>query len=203
MAIEDPIESVVKQPEATATADQATSSLNNWVAVTITLIATFLGICKIKDDNIVQAMQQAQADRVDHWGYYQAHNIREEIARATLDQLRATAPTEPAAPGAARERLIAAYQTLVKDQADRKDAVKTQAETDQRTYDALNYRDDQFDLSDAFLALAISMLAITSLTQKRWLYGVALIPTGLGTLMGLAGLLGWAIHPDFLIRWLS
>jgi len=55
----------------------------------------------------------------------------------------------------------------------------------------------------AFLALAISMLAITSLTQKRGLYGVALLPTALGALMGLAGLLGWALHPDFLIRWLS
>ncbi len=105
--------------------------------------------------------------------------------------------------GAAREQLIAAYETLVKDQADKKNAVKAQAETDQRAYDALNYRDDQFDLSDAFLALAISMLAITSLTQKRGLYGVALLPTALGALMGLAGLLGWALHPDFLIRWLS
>lgn len=203
MAIEDPIESVIKEPETPTTANQAASSLNNWVAVTITLIATFLGICKIKDDNIVQAMQQAQADRVDHWGYYQAHNIREEIARATLSQLRATASADPAATDAARAQLIASYETLVQDQAGKKAAVKTQAETDQQTYDALNYRDDQFDLSDAFLALAISMLAITSLTQKRWLYGVSLIPTALGTLMGLAGLLGWAIHPDFLIRWLS
>ena len=203
MAIEDPIESVIKEPETPTTANQAASSLNNWVAVTITLIATFLGICKIKDDNIVQAMQQAQADRVDHWGYYQAHNIREEIARATLSQLRATASADPAATDAARAQLIASYETLVQDQAGKKEAVKTQAETDQQTYDALNYRDDQFDLSDAFLALAISMLAITSLTQKRWLYGVSLIPTALGTLMGLAGLLGWAIHPDFLIHWLS
>lgn len=198
--LEDPIESVVKEPEA---ADKAASSLNNWVAVTITLIATFLGICKIKDDNIVQAMQQAQADRIDHWSYYQSHNIREEIAKATLNQLRIAGSAEPATTGAAREQLIAAYETLVKDQADKKNAVKAQAETDQRAYDALNYRDDQFDLSDAFLALAISMLAITSLTQKRGLYGVALLPTALGALMGLAGLLGWALHPDFLIRWLS
>ena len=29
-------------------------------------LATFMSICKVKDDNIVQAMQQAQADKLDH-----------------------------------------------------------------------------------------------------------------------------------------
>ena len=204
MEPQDSIESVIEEAEPATPADKAASRLNSWVAITITLIATFMGICKIKDDNIVQAMQQAQADRVDHWGYYQAHNIREDIAQATLSQLQAAAAAKPSPP--AREtyqQAIAAYQALIQDQADKKTAVKAQAEADQRTYDALNYRDDQFDLSDAFLAIAISMLAVTSLTKKRWLYGVALVPTALGMLMGLAGLLSWPIHPDFLIRWLS
>ena len=55
-------------------------SLNRRVAVTVALLATFMGVCKIKDDNIVQGMQQAQADKIDHWSYYQARNVREEIA---------------------------------------------------------------------------------------------------------------------------
>jgi len=50
------------------TADAASHSrLNSWVAITVALLATFMGICKVKDDNIVQAMQQAQADKIDHW----------------------------------------------------------------------------------------------------------------------------------------
>jgi len=202
--MENPIESVIAEEELSNPADPAASSLNNWVAITITLIATFMGICKIKDDNIVQAMQQAQADRVDHWGYYQAHNTREDIAQATLSQLRlaATAAPSPAARDAYLQA-IAASEALVKDQADKKAVIKAQAEADQHTYDAFNYRDDQFDLSDAFLAIAISLLAVTALTKKRWLYWVALVPAGLGTLMGLAGLLGWSLHPDLLIRLLS
>ena len=31
--------------------------LNAAVAITVALLATFMGICKVKDDNIVQAMQ--------------------------------------------------------------------------------------------------------------------------------------------------
>ena len=53
------------------------------------------------------------------------------------------------------------------------------------------------------LALAISLLAVTALTQKRWLFMIAMVPTFFGVLMGLAGLLSWHIHPNFLTRLLS
>ena len=61
--------------------------LNAAVAVTVAVLATFMGVCKVKDDNIVQAMQQAQADKLDHWNFYQARNIREEVAAAAVAQL--------------------------------------------------------------------------------------------------------------------
>jgi len=70
--------------------------LNPAVAITVALLATFMGICKVKDDNIVQAMQQAQADKLDHWQFYQARNIREEIAKSTVAQLQLQALTAPA-----------------------------------------------------------------------------------------------------------
>ena len=181
----------------------AHSRLNTWVALTVALLATFMGICKVKDDNIVQAMQQAQASKIDDWSFYQARNIRQEIAQSTLAQLGVTRLAAPAAQRPAIDSAIARYQALVKDQATKKDSLRVAAEGDQKTYDALNYRDDQFDLSDTLIALAISLLALTSLTKKRWLFWVAMVPTGLGVLMGLAGLLGWAIHPDSISRLLS
>jgi len=193
----------------TATDDRAAASdhdaarLGTRVAITVALLATFLGVCKVKDDNIVQGMQQAQADKIDHWSFYQARNIREEIANATATQLRLSAAVAPAVQRAEYAAAIAKYETLVQDQKDKKEVVRQQADDDQKTYDALNYRDDQFDLSDALCAIAISMLAVTILTRKRWLYWVALIPTGLGVMMGLAGLLGWHIHSDLLARLLS
>jgi uncharacterized membrane protein YccC len=53
------------------------------------------------------------------------------------------------------------------------------------------------------LAIAISLLAVTALTQKRWLFIIAMVPTFFGVLMGLAGLLSWNIHPNFLTKLLS
>jgi len=189
--------------EETAAEARAHSRLNSMVAITVALLATFLGICKVKDDNIVQAMQQAQADKIDNWSFYQARNIRQEIGQATVSQLTVTRAIATPAQRPAVDSAIARAQALVKDQASKKDSLRAAAEGNAKQYDALNYRDDQFDLSDTLIALAISLLALTSLTKKQWLYWVAMVPTALGVLMGLAGLLGWQIHPDAISRLLS
>src|SRR5882762_8104853 len=177
--------------------------LNTWVAISVALLATFMGICKVKDDNIVQAMQQAQADKIDNYSWYQARNIREEIAKATIAELTAQAAAAPQQAQAAYQEQIKTYQAIAQDQAEKKRIQQADAEKADKTYNDLNYHDDQFDLSDAMLALAISLLALTALTQKRWLFVIAMVPTFFGTLMGLAGLFGWAIHPNALTRLLS
>ncbi len=201
----DPLEAV-KSTSADDTEEGAFAQfrrLNGFVAVTIALLATFMGICKVKDDNIVQTMQQAQANKIDHWNFYQARNIREEVAKGTLLQLQLAAPSQPASAQDSYQKAIAQYQQIAADQAKKKDEVKAQAEQDQRDYDAANFRDDQFDLADALLAIAISLLAVTALTHLWWLYFLSLVPTGFGVLMGLAGLAGWGIHPTALIQLLS
>ncbi|MEY8875811.1 MAG: DUF4337 domain-containing protein [Leptothrix sp. (in: b-proteobacteria)] len=188
---------------ARSAAERDRSRLNATVAITVALLATFTGICKVKDDNIVQAMQQAQADKLDHWAYYQARNLRQEVAEATLLQLELARPGQRAGQAAAHDAAIAKYRALAAEQATKKDELRRQAEQDQVTYDTLNHRDDQFDLSDAAIAIAISLLAVTALTQLWALYLVALLPTAFGVLMGCAGLANWALHPDALVRLLS
>src|SRR5882672_12625506 len=112
----DPMESATDAADDTdALRDRERVRLNSRVAITIALLATFLGVCKVKDDNIVQAMQQAQADKLDHWNFYQARNIRQELAAATVAQLELAAAG--AAPGqqAGYREAIASYKRQVAD----------------------------------------------------------------------------------------
>ena len=199
----DPLEAAEREEASDHGEAHAHSRLNSRVAITVALLATFMGICKVKDDNIVQAMQQAQADKIDHWSFYQARNIRQEIAQATVTTLTIQRRRATAADRAAIDSSIARYEALTRDQAAKKDSVRAQAEEDQKTYDSLNSRDDQFDLSDTLVALAISLLALTSLTRKEWLFWVAMVPTALGALMGAAGLFGLNIHAEAISRLLS
>ncbi|MEO7432901.1 MAG: DUF4337 domain-containing protein [Dokdonella sp.] len=176
---------------------RSSDQLNTWVAITVAVLATFMGVCKVKDDNIVQAMQAAQVEKVDQWAFYQARNLREQMADSTVDLIRASATSSDAVAA------IAKYTDVAKRESSKKDDARQQAEKAQDTYDALNKHDDQFDLSDAALSIAIALLAVTALTRKRWLYGIALVPTVFGIIMGLAGLLGWALHPDLLANLLG
>src|SRR6185369_16396572 len=109
----DPLESV----DSEQSSDASHSRLNTRVAITVALLATFMGVCKVKDDNIVQAMQQAQADKIDDWSFYQARNIRQDVAQSEVTTLTiqrgvATPATRPAIDSG-----IARYQALVQDQA--------------------------------------------------------------------------------------
>ena len=192
-----------KKPSDKDTTAAARARLNTWVAISVALLATFMGICKVKDDNIVQAMQQAQADKIDNYSWYQARNIREEVANSTVAQLKALqASASPQAQSVIQDQLKT-YQALAQEQAEKKKVQQADADKAGQTYNELNFHDDQFDLSDAMLALAISLLAVTALTQKRWLFIIAMVPTFFGVLMGFAGLLSWHIHPDFLTKLLS
>ena len=191
------------EPVTATTADARARHLNNWVAITVALLATFMGICKVRDDNLVQAMQQAQADKIDHWSFYQARNLRQEVAQAQVDQLEVIAAGQSEAIRARTAPIIERYKALVAEQKQKKEDLRKQAEADQKTYDELNFHDDQFDLSDALTAIAISLLALASLTQRRWLFWVALTASVFGVIMGLAGLFSWQLHPDALSRLLS
>ncbi len=195
----DPVDTVEELRESGR--DASSAKLNAFVAVTVAILATFLGIFNVKDDNIVQGMLAAQADKIDYWNFYQARNIREEVMVATaesfrLDRLRAVTDADKAA----YDHAIARYDGLAKGQAARKEELKKSAEAAQATYDKLNYRDDQFDLSEAAIAIAIALLAITALTHFWWLFFLAMVPSVFGLAIGLAGLFGWAFHPAFLIE---
>jgi ribosomal protein S13 len=192
-----------QESEQAKEANKARSKLNTMVAITVALLATFMGIGKVKDDNIVQAMQQAQADKIDNYTWYQARNVREDIAKSTVAQLTAQAATVPPEARKVYDEQIAKFQALEKNEADKKQKQLDDAAAADKNYNDLNFHDDQFDLSDAMLALAISLLAVTALTQKRWLFYLALVPTVFGVLMGLAGLFGWNFHPDAFTKLLS
>jgi len=179
------------------------SRLNAAVAVTIALLATFMGICKVKDDNIVQAMQAAQASKIDYWDYYQAKNTQEKVYRTGLLQIQIQAVPLTGASLAQAQKAEKFLKAQADHEKEEKEKVKSQAEGYDKEYDKLNFRDDQFDLSDASLAVAISLLAVTSLTQKKFLFWFSMLPTAAGVLMGLAGLFAWRIHPDAITNLLS
>ncbi len=47
-----------------------------------------MALCNVKDGNIVQSMQQAQAKSLDSWSYFQAKSTKQAIAENSLELLK-------------------------------------------------------------------------------------------------------------------
>ena len=62
--------------------------LNDYIAVTVVILTVFLAISKVKDDNIVQAMQKAQSTAVDAWAEYQSTRVKLHVDENGLATLR-------------------------------------------------------------------------------------------------------------------
>jgi len=189
--------------EAVEREREAPSHLNSAVALLVALAATFMAIGNVKDGNITQGMAQAQAQAVDTWSYYQAKSIKQHLAEQTADNLRIQRALAPPASTAMLDAKIAEYEKQSKKYDAEKKQIQVQAEGYQKEYDRLNFHDDQFDMSDAALSVAIALFGITALTQKRWLLIVAIVFMIFGVVMGLAGFFGWAIHPNSFAKFLS
>jgi glucose/arabinose dehydrogenase len=178
--------------------------LNSMIAVLVAVAATFMALCNVKDGNVVQNMAQDQAKQVDAWSYYQAKSTKENIAESMIDQLsvqRALA-TGPEARALVDEKL-AAYKAAVARYQKEKSDIKAEAEGYQSDFDRLNIRDDQLDMAEALLSVALALFGITALTRKRVLFGFAAAFAGIGVFLGIAAFAGLKVHPDFLARLLG
>jgi len=169
------------------------SRINSKVALFVAITATFMALCNVKDGNIVQAMSQAQAHAIDAWSYFQAKSTKQSIAENTLEMLKLQNP-------AASTDLIKKYEDQVAKYEKEKAEIKKQAENFSKEYDDINLFDDQFDMTDAFLTIAIAMFGITSLTQKKWLLWFAAAISCIGIILGLAAFLKISLHSDLVSK---
>jgi len=179
--------------------------LHSLIAVLVAVSATFMALCNVKDGNVVQAMAQDQARQVDAWAYYQAKSTKMNLAESMLDQLavqRALAGSAAEA-RATVDQKIAAYQAAVARYSKEKDEIKATAEGYQADFDRLNIKDDQLDMAEALLSIALALFGITALTKKRFMFGFAAAFASLGVFLGMAAFAGLRVHPEFLARLLG
>ena len=171
--------------------------LNNLVAITVVILTVFMAVTKIKDDNINQAMQKAKAESVDAWTEYQSARIKlhvDENGLATLRLLETSGQIDKTLAG----KQAAEYEADIKKYQERSKETRAKAEALEQQYEKLNYRDDQFDLSDAFLSIAIALSAIAALVELYWLLYVAWAAGAYGLVMGITGLFNLPLRPVLL-----
>ncbi len=175
----------------------------NSVAVSVVIFSAFLSITKVKDDNIVQAMQQAKVNAVDTWSEYQAKKLKLHLAengKHLAELLRDTLANSNAENF--NKEIELQNKTMERYQLDL-EKLQEKAKGFEATYDALNFHDDQFDMSDALLSLSLAVIAVSSLVERWSVFFIGLGAGMGGMLFGVAGFVGWNLHPDWLAALLS
>ena len=172
--------------------------LNKLVAVTVVILTVFMAITKVKDDNIVQAMQKAKSESVDAWTEYQAARIKLHVDENGLAQLRLLETGTIGIDKALAGKQAAEYEADIKKYQARSAETMAKAKALEAEYDRLNFRDDQFDMSDAFLSIAVALAAVASLTELFWLLAVAWGSGAIGLSFGIAGFAGFNLRPEWL-----
>jgi len=182
------------------------SRLNAWIALFVAVVATFMALCNVKDGNVVQNMQQSQAKAIDQWAYYQAKGTKQNLAENTAQLLQVQldmAPSLRPDQVVKVQARIAEQKALAAKFEQEKNQIRHEAEQASKDYDAMNLHDDQFDLAEACLSVAVALAGITALTKQRWLFGMAGVMAGIGILYGLAGFFHWRMHSELMARLLG
>ncbi len=182
------------------------SRLNTRVALMVSLAATFMALCNVKDGNVVQAMQQAQTEAVNQWNYYQAKSTKQHLAENTREMLTLQLETTPGLTPEAKAvitKKVEHYDSLVKKYEGEKEAIKKKAEKLQEDYEEINVHDDQFDMAEACLSVGIALAGVASLAKRNWLFIVGCVFSGFGLILGLSGFLNWNLHPEWLAKLLT
>jgi len=169
------------------------NKINSRVALFVAITATFMALCNVKDGNVVQAMSQAQANMIDSWSYFEAKSTKQAITEKSLELLKVENRPENLA-------LIKTYEEQVARYEKEKTEISEQAKGYQKQYDDINLFDDQFDMTDALLTIAIAMLGITSLTQKKWLLYFSSTVSLIGITLGVAAFMKISLHSDFISK---
>src|SRR5215831_147222 len=193
----------MENPTEILSESESKDRLTNLVAISVAVLAAFMAVTKIKDDNIVQAMLQAKSDAVDTWSEYESKRIKHHLLELGRDQNMALHETAAKQTSTTLDGQLKHYESEIARYQKEEVELQNKARGYEALYDALNYRDDQFDLSDAALSMSIAMLAVTALTKKKWLLCLSLVIGVFGMVMGTAGLTGLRIHPGWLTRMLS
>jgi hypothetical protein len=189
--------------DADAKPESATNKrLNDLVAVTVVILSVMMAVSNIKDGNIGQAMQKAKADSVDAWSEYQASRVKLHVDENSLSQLRLLETTGTIDRALAAKQ-AAEYEADIKKYEGRSKDTREKAERLEKEYDQLNFRDDQFDMSDAFMSIAIAVAAVAALVDRFMLLYFAWGSGAFGIAFWVAGFAGLNFRPEWLAQLLG
>jgi hypothetical protein len=174
-------------------------------ALLIAMLAAVLAIGGLGGGNATDDMVGNNIGASDAWAFYQAKNVRQTSYELAVDQIDVAmlSPTLTDAQRAVLRKQQADYRATIARYDDEPDAeapndpirgdgkkqIRARAENFEAEFARASARDNNFDLAEVALQLALVLGSIAILALNRWLLIGAAALGGLGALLTLNGFL--------------
>ena len=174
---------------------------NRGAALLIAVMAAVLAVGGLGGGNATDDMIISNIRASDTWAFYQAKNVRQTMYEIEVADLESRLPLETGADRAALEARIAEYQATVARYDDEpepeapadpmrgegKKQLMAQAQAFEAARDVAVAKDDNFDLAEVALQLALVLGSVAILAGNRAILTVSGLLGALGALLTLNG----------------
>ena len=174
---------------------------NRGAALLIAVMAAVLAVGGLGGGNATDDMIISNIRASDTWAFYQAKNVRQTMYEIEVADLESRLPLETGADRAALEARIAEYQATVARYDDEPDPgapgdplagegkkqLMAQAQAFEAARDVAVAKDDNFDLAEVALQLALVLGSVAILAGNRAILAVSALLGALGVLLTLNG----------------
>ena len=177
----------------------------NGAALLIACLAAVLAIGGLGGGNATDDMIHNNVRASDTWAFYQAKNVRQtlyELRAAELESVVAGAGLDPAALARMNAQLADARATIARYESEPDEAapndplrgegkreLRAQAQAFEAAREEASARDDNFDMAEVFLQLALVLGSVAILAVNRAILGLSAALGALGTILTANGFL--------------
>jgi hypothetical protein len=175
----------------------------NRAALQIAIIAAVLAIGGLGGGNATDDMVANNIKASDSWSFYQAKTVRQTLYEVEADQLKASIASGTLAPAARAEAetRLKKYESTIARYDDEPDAkapndptkgegkkqLKARAQSYEDAFDVASNQDNNFDLAETALQLALVLGSVAILSLNRWILYASAALGVLGALLALNG----------------
>ena len=181
----------------------AEDRFNRGAALLIATMAAVLAVGGLGGGNATDDMIISNIRASDTWAFYQAKNVRQTMYEIEVADLESRLPLETGADRAALEARIAEYQATVARYDDEPDPeapadpmrgegkkqLMAQAQAFEAARDVAAAKDDNFDLAEVALQLALVLGSVAILATNRAILTASAVLGALGSVLTLNGFL--------------
>ena len=183
--------------------NEAAETFRNRAALLIAVLAAVLAIGGLGGGNATDDMVANNIKASDSWAFYQAKNVRQTMYEIEADNLKAGLAGLSGEARAAAEARLKDYQSTIARydsepdpkapndplKGEGKKEISARAKSYEAAFDQASARDNNFDLAEVALQLALVLGSVAILAVNRWILGLSLALGVVGSLLTLNGFL--------------